>query len=192
MLRLHWRRTHLLPALRHGLLKDGATLVTEAGDILDAIRPLAGKTLPPDLSAQEPPDFDDAPPPAETDRARIIEALGPTPVSVDELIRHTGLHPAKVFMILLELDRLVPPDAHRNPHVRARAAKEVTALLSPVKDTVLRYSYGRIAADRLGLPAHLLLQRLGVGPKPLAEAFAAPAEGAGPSPGRRAEEALLR
>ncbi len=95
-------------------------------------------------------------------------------------------------LILLELDRLVPPDAHRNPHVRARAAKEVTALLSPVKDTVLRYSYGRIAADRLGLPAHLLLQRLGVGPKPLAEAFAAPAEGAGPSPGRGAEEALLR
>jgi DNA processing protein len=88
----------------NGLLKDGATLVTEAADILDAVRPLAGKTLPPDLSAQEPPDFDDAPPPAATDRARIIEALGPTPVSVDELIRHTGLHPAKVFMILLELD----------------------------------------------------------------------------------------
>jgi DNA primase len=95
-------------------------------------------------------------------------------------------------LILLELDRLVPPDAHRNPHVRARAAKEVTELLSPVKDTVLRYSYGRIAAERLGLPAHLLLQRLGVGPKPLAEAFAAPAESSGPSPGRGAEEALLR
>ena len=95
-------------------------------------------------------------------------------------------------LILLELDRLVPADAHRNPHVRAKAAKEVTALLAPVKDTVLRYSYGRIAAERLGLPAHLLLQRLGVGPKPLAEAFAAPAATAGPSPGRGAEEALLR
>ena len=85
--------------------------------------------------------------------------------------------PAAEDLILLELDRLVPPDAHRNPHVRARAAKEVMALLAPVKDTVLRYSYGRIAAERLGLPAHLLLQRLGVGPKPLAEAFAAPAAG---------------
>ncbi|MBP9145688.1 MAG: DNA primase [Thermoanaerobaculia bacterium] len=95
-------------------------------------------------------------------------------------------------LILLELDRLVPSDAHRNPHGRARAAKEVTALLAPVKDTVLRYSYGRIAAERLGLPPHLLLQRLGVGPKPLAEAFATPSEGAGPSPGRGAEEALLR
>ena len=26
------------------------------------------------------------------------------PVGVDEIIRHTGLHPAQVFMILLELD----------------------------------------------------------------------------------------
>jgi DNA processing protein len=26
------------------------------------------------------------------------------PVSVDELIHYTGLHPAQVFMILLELD----------------------------------------------------------------------------------------
>lgn len=94
-------------------------------------------------------------------------------------------------LILLELDRLVPQDAHRNPHVRARAAKEVTALLTPVRDTVLRYSYGRIAAERLGLPANLLLQRLGVGPKPLADAFSAPAS-TGPSPGRGAEEALLR
>ena len=38
------------------------------------------------------------------DRARVIEALGPTPVPVDEIIRHTGLHPAQVFMVLLELD----------------------------------------------------------------------------------------
>ena len=30
--------------------------------------------------------------------------IGPTPVPVDEIIRHTGLHPAQVFMVLLELD----------------------------------------------------------------------------------------
>ena len=107
----------------NGLLKDGATLVTEAADILEAIRPLTGRPLPPDLSAQEPPDFDDAPPPAETDRARIVEALGATPVGVDELIRHTGLHPAKVFMILLELDLAGRLERHsggrRVPRLRA-------------------------------------------------------------------------
>ena len=39
-----------------------------------------------------------------TSGPRVIEALGPVPVGVDEIIRHTGLHPAQVFMILLELD----------------------------------------------------------------------------------------
>lgn len=88
----------------NGLLKDGAILVTEARDVLDALSPLS--SLPPRAteSLEEPPDFAGAPPPAEDDRMRIVEALGPTPVSVDEIIRHTGLHPAQVFMVLLELD----------------------------------------------------------------------------------------
>jgi DNA processing protein len=88
----------------NGLLKDGATLVTEAADIIEAMAPLAGGgiRLPPRLD--DPPDFNATPPPADTDRERLIEALGPTLVEVDELIRHTGLHPAQVFMILLELD----------------------------------------------------------------------------------------
>ena len=34
----------------------------------------------------------------------MIEALGPTPVPVHDIIGHTGLPPAQVFMILLELD----------------------------------------------------------------------------------------
>ncbi|MEP2452557.1 MAG: DNA-protecting protein DprA, partial [Nitratireductor sp.] len=52
----------------------------------------------------EPPDFAATPPPGDADRARVIEALGPTPTGVDDIIRHTGLHAAQVFMILLELD----------------------------------------------------------------------------------------
>ena len=30
--------------------------------------------------------------------------MGAAPVPVDELIHHTGLHPAQIFMVLLELD----------------------------------------------------------------------------------------
>ena len=89
----------------NGLLKEGAILVTEAADILEAIAPLTGLPMP------LPPKLRGAarisaptPPPGDSDRERVIEALGPTPVGVDELIRHTGLHPAQVFMILLELD----------------------------------------------------------------------------------------
>ncbi len=86
------------------LLKDGATLVTGADDILQALAPLTSIERPSNLQAEEPPDFTDAPITAQSDRARLLEALGPVPTSVDELIRHTGLHPAQVFMILLELD----------------------------------------------------------------------------------------
>ncbi len=88
----------------NALLKDGATLVTEASDITSAIAPLVGALAPRTASLEEPPDFSATPPPGEGDRARVIEALGPTPVAVDEIIRHTGLHPAQVFMVLLELD----------------------------------------------------------------------------------------
>ncbi|RWE67841.1 DNA-processing protein DprA [Mesorhizobium sp.] len=88
----------------NALLKDGATLVTEASDITSAIAPLVSALAPRTPPLGEPPDFSATPPPCEDDRARVIEALGPTPVAVDEIIRHTGLHPAQVFMVLLELD----------------------------------------------------------------------------------------
>jgi DNA processing protein len=88
----------------NGLLKDGATLVTEVNDIISAIAPPIGAPLPLPPEFDEPPDFSATPPPLDDDRARVVEALGPVPVGVDEIIRHTGLHPAKVFMILLELD----------------------------------------------------------------------------------------
>lgn len=88
----------------NGLLKDGAILVTEARDVIDAVRPLDERRLPPAMAAPDPADFDAAPAPRPSDRLRIVEALGPTPVGVDEIIRHTGLHPAQVFMVLLELD----------------------------------------------------------------------------------------
>ena len=88
----------------NGLLKDGAILVTEARDIIEQVAPLIGQTPPPAVSLEEPPDFSATPPPHDDDRARLVEALGPVPVSVDELIHYTGLHPAQVFMILLELD----------------------------------------------------------------------------------------
>lgn len=88
----------------NGLLKDGATLVTEAADVLEALAPLVGGQPYVPTKLEEPPDFTATPPPVDSDRARVIEALGPVPVEVDELIRHTGLHPAQIFMILLELD----------------------------------------------------------------------------------------
>lgn len=88
----------------NALLKNGALLVTEADDDLSQIAPLTGSPPPAVYSFNEPADSGATPLPVDTDRDRVIEALGPTPVPVDELIRHTALHPAQVFMILLELD----------------------------------------------------------------------------------------
>ncbi|WP_292140957.1 DNA-processing protein DprA, partial [Mesorhizobium sp.] len=88
----------------NGLLKDGATLVTEAADVSSAIAPLAGARVSRIAPLAEPPDLSAMPPPREDDRAGVLEALGPTPVAVDEVIRHTGLSAAQVSMVLLELD----------------------------------------------------------------------------------------
>ena len=43
-------------------------------------------------------------PPSDGERERIVEALSQVPVEVDEIIRHTAIHAATVYLILLELD----------------------------------------------------------------------------------------
>lgn len=83
------------------LLKDGAVLVTEAADVLETLAPLSA---PPRPSFDEPPDLSETPPTDRNERARLVEALSPVPAGIDDLIRHTGLHPAQVHLVLLELE----------------------------------------------------------------------------------------
>ncbi|MEN5299427.1 DNA-processing protein DprA [Brucella sp. TWI559] len=95
----------------NALLKQGATLVTHADDVIEALAPLTGgetmrnKTDQPDLLKQfeEPPENRQA---ATTDEERdiLMNALGPVPVDIDTLVRHTGLESGNVQFILLELD----------------------------------------------------------------------------------------
>ena len=84
------------------LIKQGATLVTEAGDVISAVEPIMERPIM--LGAREddgePLDFE-----ADTsDRARIVNLLGPSPVSLDDLIRMSGASPAIVRAVLLELE----------------------------------------------------------------------------------------
>lgn len=93
------------------LLKQGATLVTNADDVIESLAPLTGgETIrnnadQPDLLSQfeEPPEPHQA---TTTDKERdiLIDALGPVPIDVDTLVRHTGLEPSNAQLILLELD----------------------------------------------------------------------------------------
>ncbi|MFN7942106.1 MAG: DNA primase [Thermoanaerobaculia bacterium] len=93
-------------------------------------------------------------------------------------------------LVLGEIESAIPAEVHRSPHLRAGAAKAVVALLGPIPDAVLRYSYGKLAADRLGIPAPLLLGRLGVGERSLVAP--APVAAGETTPGVRAEEEALR
>jgi len=87
----------------NGLIKQGATPVTEADDIVSVLRPIIGADLP----ARED-DTDEAEKsraePAPDERARVIALLSPTPVSLDDLIRLSGTSPRIVRMVLLELE----------------------------------------------------------------------------------------
>jgi DNA processing protein len=83
------------------LIREGATLVQSVDDILEQVRPIDPRALRSPVSAWEVGPPIDA---SDSDRRRVEGLLGPVPVAVDELIRQSGLPPAMVQMVLLELE----------------------------------------------------------------------------------------
>jgi DNA processing protein len=100
----------------NGLLKDGATVTTRALDVLQALAPISQVDLFSQPEADEPEEDGIermlAPPPNDDERLTIVQALGPTPVEIDDIIRHTGLPAATVYLVLLELDLAGRLDRH--------------------------------------------------------------------------------
>lgn len=88
----------------NGLLKQGATLVTEVADILTVLQPIMGQRIDPPAKEPGPDVPRDHEDPAPDMRERITALLGPTPVDIDDLIRLSAAHPAAVRMVLLELE----------------------------------------------------------------------------------------
>ena len=96
------------------LLKQGATLVTQAADVIGVLAPIVGRAT--DLAEDgEPLDgvAGEAEPEADQ-RARIVGLLGPTPVGIDDLVRLAGAPPAVVRMVLLELELAGRLERHGN------------------------------------------------------------------------------
>jgi DNA processing protein len=88
----------------NGLLKQGATPVTEAADIVTVLQPIIGFDLParePEPSGSE---SDQDIEPAPDERSRIIGLLSPAPVSMDDLVRLSKTSPRVVRIVLLELE----------------------------------------------------------------------------------------
>lgn len=85
----------------NGLIRDGAILIQSAADVLETIRPIDGRMVR--APARE---FGAAPPEDASDGERrdLMSLLGPVAVPVDELIRQSGLAPAIVQTVLLELE----------------------------------------------------------------------------------------
>lgn len=100
------------------LIRDGATLIQNAADVVEAIRPFENQVR----SVVEP--FET--PGLETDGddalGLIEELLGPSPVPVDEIIRLSGAASGAVQMALLELDLAGRLDRHAGGKVSLRPA----------------------------------------------------------------------
>jgi DNA processing protein len=99
------------------LIRDGATLVQSADDVVEAIRlPATSLHAPPaPYEAREERNGDDA-------LGGIEELLGPSPVPVDEVIRLSGASSGSVQMALLELDLAGRLDRHAGGKVSLRPA----------------------------------------------------------------------
>jgi len=84
------------------LIRDGATLVQTAADVIEAIGSIdtrmVRQPVSPFAGGGHASDV------ADGERVAVTALLGPVPVPVDELIRQSALPPASIQLILLELE----------------------------------------------------------------------------------------
>lgn len=84
------------------LIRDGATLIQSAADVMETIQPMFSTMMREPRAAwiTEPLSADAS----DHERRTIESLLGPTPVSIDELIRQADLPSAVVQTVLLDLE----------------------------------------------------------------------------------------
>lgn len=87
------------------LIREGATLTRSADDVIAVLRPMMENDTVPQFELRDGSDSEAIADAIGTQsRTAVIEALGSAPVSVDDIISHTGLGSSAVSVILLELD----------------------------------------------------------------------------------------
>ncbi len=99
------------------LIRDGATLIQTAADVIEALRPMdsrvASMSAPYQHAEPETLNGEDA-------LSLVEQLLGPSPVPVDEIIRLSGAPSGAVQMALLELDLAGRLDRHAGARVSLR------------------------------------------------------------------------
>lgn len=101
------------------MIRDGAILIQNADDVLEAIWPFSLKPF-----AQRSLDYAAPAAPAdasEAERQAVLDLLSPTAVPVDEVVRQGGLALAIVQTILLELELVGRLERHAGGKVSLAA-----------------------------------------------------------------------
>ncbi len=104
----------------NNLIKQGARMVTAVEDVIETVAPMLVRPPEPPAVLAAPIASEPPPEPDPDERARIVEALGPTPVEIDEIIRFTGLPARTVLVVLLELDIAGRIERHSGQRVSLR------------------------------------------------------------------------
>ena len=98
------------------LIRDGATLIQTAADVLESLRTLDGRLASPSRPFEHQPSMPSTDAEPEI-RVRIEELLGPSPVPVDEIVRLSGAEPGAVQLVLLEMELAGRLDRHAGGRV---------------------------------------------------------------------------
>ena len=99
------------------LIRDGATLIQNAADVIEAVRPFGNRVRSASVLFEGPREESNG----EDALGPVEELLGPSPVPVDEIIRLSGAPSGAVQMALLELDLAGRLERHAGGKVSLRA-----------------------------------------------------------------------
>jgi DNA processing protein len=101
------------------LIRDGATLVQNADDVVEELRPMEPRVRSAVTAYRPEPELMNG----DDNALRLVEELlGPSPVPVDEVIRLSGASSGAVQMALLELDLAGRLDRHAGGRISLRTA----------------------------------------------------------------------
>ena len=103
------------------LIREGATLVQTVDDVLEAVGPIDLRMVrePAPAPVKPPMPSDTWSALDDSDRGRVADLLGPTPVPVDEIIRQSGCPASAVQLVLLELELAGRIERHAGARISA-------------------------------------------------------------------------